>query len=323
MATFNDLLAALKGVSESTRLRIVGILLGGELTVSELTEILEQSQPRVSRHLRLLTEAGIVERHQEGSWVFYRLVDHPLVDLVKAQLPRGDRQVFQDLGRLDALRRSQRERAERYFNDIAPQWDSVRGHYALERQVEERLLELVDGRRFLHHVDLGTGTGRMLQLFAPRTRSALGIDNSREMLSVARTHLADERFVHCQARYGDIRRPDVDDGSSDLVTLHHVLHFLENPSAVVEQAARILSPEGLLVVVDFAPHGNERLREESAHRRLGFDRAEMAGYLEDAGLRLERTVALEDARTAGADPLDVLIWVGVRPGDATAPGLTH
>src|SRR5690606_35619478 len=192
MNTFASLLGALKGISEASRLRIVSVLLYGELTVSELTVVLEQSQPRVSRHLKLLSDAGVVERHQEGSWVFYRLADHPLVRLVRHNLPRDDRQLRNDLARLPRLHRAHPERAARYFDRNAREWDSVRGRYSLEGRVGETLLDLVGERRFERHVDLGTGTGRMLQLFAPRVRSAVGIDNSREMLAVARANLAGE-----------------------------------------------------------------------------------------------------------------------------------
>jgi len=323
MSSFDSLLSGLKGVAEASRLRIVAILLHGELTVTELTVVLEQSQPRVSRHLKLLSDAGVVERHQEGSWVFYRLADHPLVRLVRHNLPRDDRQLRNDLARLARLHRAHQERAARYFDRNAKEWDSVRGRYSLEGRVGETLLELVGERRFERHVDLGTGTGRMLQLLAPRVRSAVGIDNSREMLAVARANLAGERFAHCQARYGDISQPDVDDGSADLVTIHHVLHFLENPAVVIEQAARILAPGGVVLVVDFAPHGNERLREEFAHRRLGFEPREIAAWVKEAGLACERTVSLPDESGAGDSRLDVLIWVGGYPLPEALPAANH
>lgn len=310
MTSLDLLLTALKGISESTRLRIVSVLVNGELTVSELTGVLEQSQPRVSRHLKLLSDAGVIERHQEGSWVFYRLADHPLVDMVRQCLPRDDRQLQQDLARLEALHEAHRQRAARYFRRVAGRWDRIRGQGLSERDVETRILEVLDGRAFRRHVDLGTGTGRMLQLLAERTRAGLGIDNSRDMLAVARMNLAGERYVHCQARYGDIRHPDVEDASSDLVTVHHVLHYLDTPHEVIGQAARILEPGGLLLVVDYAPHGNERLREESAHRRLGFEADEIAGLMRDAGLACG---PIESFQGTSENDMGVFVWVATRP----------
>ena len=310
MNSLDSLLIALRGVSESTRLRIVSVLVNGELTVSELTGVLEQSQPRVSRHLKLLSDAGVIERHQEGAWVFYRLADHPLVDLVRRCIPRDDRQIQQDLARLEALHRDHRERAARYFRQVAGQWDRIRGKGLSERDVESRIMQLLGDRAFRRHVDLGTGTGRMLQLLAARTRAGLGIDNSRDMLAVARVNLAQERYVHCQARHGDIRHPDVDDASSDLVTVHHVLHYLDTPNDVIQQAARILEPGGLLVVVDYAPHGDERLREESAHRRLGFEPDEVASLMREAGLVCGE---IESFRGDGKDDMGVLIWTATQP----------
>ncbi len=310
MSSLDSLLAALKGISESTRLRIVSVLVNGELTVSELTSVLEQSQPRVSRHLKLLSDAGVIERHQEGSWVFYRLADHPLVDMVRRCIPRDDRQIQQDLARLEALHSDHRERAARYFRQVAGQWDRIRGRGRSERDVESRIVELLGDRAFRRHVDLGTGTGRMLQLLAARTRAGLGIDNSRDMLAVARVNLAQERYVHCQARHGDIRHPDVDDGSSDLVTVHHVLHYLDTPGEVIQQAARILEPGGLLIVVDYAPHADERLREESAHRRLGFEADEVALLMRDAGLACGE---IESFGGRDDDDMGVFIWTATRP----------
>lgn len=316
VSSLDRLLTSLKGISESTRLRIVAVLLNGELTVSELTSVLDQSQPRVSRHLKLLAEAGIIERHQEGSWAFYRVADHPLVELLRRTVPRDDRRLAKDQERLDALHRAHRERAGQYFRRVAGQWDRIRGHGAAETRVEERLLNIVRERDFRRHVDLGTGTGRMLQLMAEQTRASIGIDNSREMLAVARVNLANERYVHCQARYGDILRADLEDGCSDLVTVHHVLHYLESPAQLVAEAARILEPGGLLVVVDLAPHQHERLRDESAHRRLGFEEDEVAAYMRDAGMRCTGTERVP-ASTNAEDALGVFIWVGMRPAEGS------
>ncbi len=301
-------LHALRAVAEPSRLRIVAAMLRGELTVSELTQVLEQSQPRVSRHLKVLCDAGVVDRHQEGSWVFYRLSSHPVVKASAELIPRDDHQLRSDAARLEVLRRSHRETAERYFHDNAEKWERIRSKYVPETLIEARLLEQAGGRRYRLHLDLGTGTGRMLRLFAGMTRRAVGIDNSRKMLAVARTHLAGEQFLHCQARLGDISSLTFEDLVADLVTLHNVLHYLEDPVRVLREVARVLAPGGLVLVVDYASHHNEQLRREFAHRRLGFDAAEVNDYLGQAGLQPRAVVSPETSAEDGAELLKVLIW---------------
>lgn len=313
----DSFLNAMRALAESTRVRIVAVLLHGELTVTELTSILEQSQPRVSRHLKILTAAGLIERYQEGTWVFYRLSNHSLTDALNDCIPIDDRIIVNDLQRLEKLRAERREAAAEYFKQNARRWDQIRARYVSEESVEARLISMIGKRVFDQHIDLGTGTGRMIRLFAPFTGVAVGIDNSREMLAVARANLDSAKLRHCQVRFGDIRTLDVDNASVDFVTVHHVLHYLDEPAEVLHEAARILKPGGIILIVDLAPHDNELLRTEFAHRRLGFAESEIAGLIQEAGLECEAVESISDNApvTGERAPLDVVIWAASHDGN--------
>ena len=308
-----DLLVdTLKAAAESSRLRILALLLRGDLTVSDLTEILNQSQPRVSRHLKLLLEAHLIERYQEGSWAYFRVSDtgpmQTLLHHIVGRLDPKDGPIERDLERLVAVRRRRQERAAEYFRANARAWDRIRSLHAPEGAVESGLRKIVGKKPFQSMLDLGTGTGRMLELFAPLYRRAIGIDLSREMLSVARANLERAGIVHAQVRQGDILMPPVERESFDLVTVHQVLHYLEEPGLAIGEAARMLRPSGRLVIVDFAPHELEFMRTEHAHLRLGFSDTQMADWLEEAGLDLEETRAILPGR-GERQGLTVKLWL--------------
>jgi len=283
----------LKAAAEPSRLRILVLLSHADLTVSDLTEILNQSQPRVSRHLKLLLEADLIARYQEGSWAFFRLSDtetaREFVDSIVARVDRADPVADRDLERLEAIKRRRQERAVEYFRRNAVSWDQIRSLHVPDAAVEAGLRAMVGEKSFQSMVDLGTGTGRLLEIFAPLYRRGLGIDLSREMLAVARANLERAGIAHAQVRQGDIYAPPVERGAHDLVTIHQVLHYLEDPAAAIREAARLLKPGGRLVIVDFAPHNLDFLREEHAHLRLGFADRQIAEWLKEAELDLETT----------------------------------
>jgi ArsR family transcriptional regulator len=303
----------LKAAAESSRLRILALLSRGDLTVSDLTEILNQSQPRVSRHLKLLLDAGLIERYQEGSWAFFRLADsdtaREFVQSLVARIHDGDAQVVRDVERLSGVRRKRQDRATNYFRENAASWDQIRTLHAPDRAVEAALLKLVGKRPFQAMLDLGTGTGRLLEIFAPLYRRGVGIDMSREMLAVARANLERAGVANAQVRQGDIFSPPVERDSFDLVTIHQVLHYLDDPAPAIREAARLLRPAGRLVIVDFAPHALEFLRSEHAHARLGFSDRQMADWFAEAGLDLEDTQDFEP-RSAPEARLTVKLWLG-------------
>ena len=304
-------LAGLRAAAEPTRLRLLALCAQGELTVSELTHILGQSQPRVSRHLKLMCEAGLLDRFPEGAWAFYRLAAKgagaDLAGHLLALLPAADPTLALDLQRLDGVRAARAERALDYFRDNASRWDEIRSLQVDGAEVERALLSVFSGRRIEDLVDLGTGTGRVLEVLGPQVERAVGIDLSREMLAVARANLERANLRNCMVRQGDITQLPLAAGSADAATIHQVLHYAAEPGQVVAEAARVLRPGGLLAVVDLAPHGLEVLRDHHAHRRLGFSDAEVEGWLAAAGLVPDGAIRLP------GDPLTVVIWRATRP----------
>ena len=306
-------LDVLRAVAEETRLRILVLLTEGELSVSDLTDILGQSQPRISRHLKLLVEAGLVERHREGAWAFFRLTDRgaalQIIRQTLDDLDRSDPQLLEDRTRLEGVRAQRSQAAQAFFSRLAPDWDRLRSLHAPEAVVEAAVLDSLGGKPIRNLVDLGTGTGRMLQLLAPRAARVVGLDASHAMLSVARANLEKSGLRGIELRQGDIYAPPFPRNTFDLVIIHQVLHYLDDPARAIREAARLVAPGGRILVVDFAPHGLEFLREAQAHRRLGFAADQVAGWLEEAGLDCTLTRQLAPPR-GGEDQLTVSLWVG-------------
>ncbi len=307
----DQLLSALKAAAEPTRLRLLVLCAHMDLTVSQLTRVLGQSQPRVSRHLRLLLEAGLLERQREGSWAFYRLsMRGPAAELARTlvdAIPADDPTLSLDMERLDEIRRAREKLAADYFRRNAAEWDRVRSLYVDEAEVEQQLLAMLPEGRVEDLLDIGTGTGRVIEIFAKRVRRAVGIDLSHEMLTVARDKLERAQLRNCLVRHGDMYKLPVQSASFDAVTIHQVLHYAENPAAVIAEAARALRPQGKLIVVDFGKHELDFLREDHAHRWLGFRDDEVAGWCREAGLRSEPPIFLP------GDRLTVGVWAAERP----------
>ena len=294
--SFPALTATLKAAGEATRLRILMLLAQTELTVSELTEILRQSQPRLSRHLRLLAEAGLVERFREGSWAFFRLGERgSTADIARALVARldvDDAIIARDRERLTAVRHARAAAAQNYFRRHAAEWDRIRKLHVADAAVEEAVRAALSDKPIRALLDLGTGTGRMLELFAPNIERGIGLDLSLDMLALARARLDRAGLQHCSVRQGDIYDPGLPRDSFDVVIIHQVLHFLDDGARAIREAARVLRPGGRLLVVDFAPHDLEFLREEHAHRRLGFAAETVTQWLQAAGLDVIRQETL-------------------------------
>jgi ubiquinone/menaquinone biosynthesis C-methylase UbiE len=311
---FPALLAGLEAAGEETRLRILCLLEAAELTVSELVAILGQSQPRVSRHLKLLSEAGLATRQREGAWAFFRLAEPGGAlarDLIH-RLDPADATLMADRARLDVARETRRKQAAAYFAERAGDWDSIRKLHAPEERVEGALLALIGDKPYRRLLDLGTGTGRMLELLAPRAERAVGVDQSAAMLAIARSRIDQCRLRNVSLRQGDIYAAPVERGAYDLVVIHQVLHFLDDPPRALNEAALALAPGGRLVVVDFDAHEQEFLRADFAHRRLGFQLAEVEAYLAGAGLTSIRAERLPPAR-GEAGKLTVALWIAEDP----------
>ncbi len=312
-----ELLAGLKAIAEITRLRILFALSHGEMNVTELTHVLEQSQPRVSRHLKLMAESGLISRHKEGNWVLFRLREEgrggALARALVDMLPGHDKLLREDLGRLETIRTQRQKLASTYFAANAAQWQKLRSLHVQEHAVEDALLAMLGTSTYELVLDLGTGTGRILELLAGRSTSAWGIDLSRDMLNVARANIEKAGLKNTQVRQADIYALPFADGSADLIAVHQVLHYLDDPQRALLEARRILKSGGKMIIVDFAPHELEELRTEHAHRRLGISAEQMSGFLARTGLILrEHRVLLPPWLKAGTG-LTVSLWLAELP----------
>lgn len=319
----------LQGVADPTRLRLLFLLSEAELTVSELTSILGQSQPSVSRHLKLLCEAGLLERFKEGSWVFHRLRDTGTASTFSSAivgLPLEDKTVIEgDRVRLTTVRAARAEAAQAFFRTNAPDWERLRSLHAPDKDVESALVRMLGNAGIDTLLDVGTGTGRVLELLAPHIRRGIGVDNSPDMLAVARDRLERAGAHHCQVRLGDIYRLPFRSASAetgfDAAIFHQVLHYLDDPQAAVAEVARVLKPGARLILADFAPHDLEFLRSELAHRRLGFADREVESWF--TAVNLKPVAVKSIAPSAGeiqdrGEKLTVKLWLAEAAGKAQA-----
>lgn len=308
-----SMLAIFRALSDPSRVRILLLVRRLELSVGEIAAVLGQSQPRVSRHLKILADAGLLERAKEGAWVFVRLgpaaLSGPALAAIDAfsgsDLGAGDRD------RLAVVRAERAAAADAWFAAHARDWDRERSLHTAEGEVEAAILATLGDRELGRLVDVGTGTGRMIELLGGRARAALGIDRSPEMLRLARGRIEAQGLIHAQVRAGDMYALPGDAGSADTVVLHQVLHFADDPAAVIREAARVLSPGGRLLVIDLMPHDREDLRERQRHVRLGFADDAVTGWMDAAGL-----ASRVAARLPAPDGLGVTLWLGESPNVA-------
>lgn len=303
----------LRAASDATRLRVLTLLRSMELSVGELAQVLDQSQPRVSRHVKILCDAGLAVRRKEGSWVFVALgtlaVVNPLLAALDAWMPADDAATADDRARLAAVRADRTAAAASWFEAHAGEWDAIRSLHIAEEQVEAAMIAALGSAPIALLVDIGTGTGRMLELFGPQAAQAIGIDRSSEMLRLARAKLTERGIDQAELRQADIYALPLDTAVADAAVLHHVLHFVQHPGAAIEEAARVLQPGGRLLICDFAPHEREELRQRDAHARLGFSDEQMLSWFASVGL------APVSTRTLGGGELTVKLWMARRTFD--------
>ncbi len=309
----DQLLQGLRAAGEATRLRILGLCAHAELTVTELVEILDQSQPRISRHLRLLVEAGLLRRHQEGNWAYYRLSEAAaggeLARLLVDLMPADDSSHAQDLARLGSVKEAWAVTAAAYFKKHAPEWSRISAELYDDRRIDAALVESLGKAPLGDLLDIGTGTGHTLEVLGSKAESGIGIDRSIDMLKVARANIWRAGLKNCQVRLADMLRLPYPSDSFDTVTLRMVLHFAESPEAAIAEAARVLRLGGRLVIVDLAPHDRDELRQQHAHRWMGFEDGALGEFLEHGGLVAEAPQRLDGG------PLAVCLWLGKRPAN--------
>jgi ubiquinone/menaquinone biosynthesis C-methylase UbiE len=308
-----------RALADPTRLRIVALLRAMELSVGELAQVLAQSQPRVSRHVKILCDAGLAHRRKEGSWVFLCPGSDERMAPLYAALDQWalvdgeDHWIIADSARLAAVRSDRAAAAQAYFAQHADQWDAIRSLQVAETNVEAAMAKLLGEGDLGRLVDIGTGTGRMIELFGAQASQSVGIDRSPEMLRLARAKLAEQDGAAPELRQGDITRLALDKSSADTVILHQVLHFLPAPELAIGEAGRIMASGGRLLVVDFAPHDREELRTRDAHSRLGFSDDQMAAWFAKAGLSMMQTEEL-----VGGE-LTVKLWLGEKVPQSHLP----
>jgi len=309
-----QLAALFQALADPTRLRILALLRVMELSVGELAQLLGQSQPRVSRHVRILNDSGLIGRRKEGSWVYLQLAEarriEPLFALFQGFDAQAEQQFAADAARLESVRAERAEAARRYFEAHAATWESIRSLHIADCEIERAIGALLADRPLGTLLDIGTGTGRMLELFAPKAGSAIGIDRSSEMLRLARVKLEEAGIGGASLRQGDMNALPLGDRSVDSIILHQVLHYSQQPGAAISEAARVLAPGGQILVIDFAQHDRAELKEQDAHLRLGFADDAMRGWFAAAGLELDRIERL------GGGELTVILWRGVKGATA-------
>ncbi len=309
MADSGTLVGLLRAAGEGTRLRLLTLLSDGEHSVKDLTEILGQSQPRVSRHLKLLADAGLVTRNAEGAWAYYGLAPNgaggDLARWLIGRLRADDPDRVKDFKRLEAVRAAQQAQAAAYFAKVAESWDMQRSLHVPEAAVEAAILKALQGRKVDLLVDLGTGTGRMLELLKDHYRRGIGVDSSRNMIAVARAKLAKSSISHANVRMADAADPGVGTGEADVVVIHQVLHYFDDPGKLIAIARLTLKPGGEMLIVDFAPHELEFLRTHHAHRRLGMSDTQMTAWAKAAGLRIK---TIDSFPPENAEGLTVCLW---------------
>ena len=310
----------LRALTDPTRLRIMRLLADMELAVGELAQVLGQSQPRVSRHIKILCDAGLAERRREGSWVFLRIAvgedrAPPLGAAVARLLAAGEGgdAVFagrcaEDRRHLAAIRAAREEQAATYFARHAAEWDTLRLLHSPDGPVEAALAGALDERPLGALLDVGTGTGRMAELFAAHAAQVTAIDKSPEMLRLARARLQHLPAGKVDLQQGDFTALPFAVGTFDTVLFHQVLHYAQEPETVLAEAARVTAPGGRIAVVDFAAHAHEDLRTLHAHSRLGFSDEQMLALLIGAGYAPAPPLAIP------GQPLTVKIWTGTRQG---------
>lgn len=308
----------LRALADPTRLRIMRLLAAMELAIGELAQVLGQSQPRVSRHAKILCDAGLAERRKEGSWVFLRHLvgsaDGPGLGAATARLLGAAEdsdegfaaRCAEDRRNLAAIRAAREDRAAEYFAAHAEEWDQLRVLHAPDAPVERALGEALGADDLGTLLDIGTGTGRMAELFAPRADRVVALDKSPEMLRLARARLQNLAADRLDIVQGDFAALPLADASVDTVLFHQVLHYAQEPQVALAEAARVARPDAMLAIVDFAAHEREELRQQHQHARLGFSDEQMLDLLAGAGFAPAETRALP------GKPLTVKIWTARR-----------
>lgn len=309
------ILPALRAAAEPTRLRLLALCGAAQLCVSDLVEVLGQSQPRLSRHLKLLTEAGLLERAPEGPHVYFRLPaagpGAALARALLAQLPQADATLAADRRRAAQVAADRARAASDAFRRDGIDWEEARALGLPSAAIERALLAALPRGGLGRVLDIGTGTGRLLELLAPRAGSVMGVDASPKMLALARARISERGLANCAVRQADMYRLPFADAAFDLVAMAMVLHYADDVPAALAEAARVLAPGGRLLLLDLGAHDRTDLAAAQAHRHAGFSEAALVRSLATLGLAAR-------AKVVSQRPLPVLLCSATAPAPAAA-----
>ena len=306
-------------LADETRLRIINLLIDGELSVQDIVHSLDQSQPRVSRHLRILDEAGLITRIKEGGWVFCKLNNDKsnkyLLDyLFKDKTYKNPKE--RDIRRLYDLQKSRlndandfffKQYKEQYYVDPLNQFSNV----ALDNQLREIIIKNIH-TPMNNLFDMGTGSGKMLSLFSSLSKTCVGIDNNHTVIKMAKSKLTQDNRNNCKIIFGDITQTEALEsyGKADLVIYHQVLHYFDKPQDLIREAKKLLKKGGFILIVDFLKHQNEFLRTNFSHRRLGFDETQIKDYFQKLDIGLVDKTKAVSFKQPNINELKVMAWLG-------------
>jgi len=286
-------LAYFKALADKTRIRLLNILMHHELSVNEIVTLMAMGQSRISRHLKILTDSGLLECRRDGAWAFYSAVGNTnagrFVNLL-GPVFETEPQLSGDIENAARLVKERSARTRNFFNAIADRWNDLRQKVLGDFDLNQALLERIPSCRFA--VDLGCGTGGLLSGLRKKADFAVGVDSSRKMLDQAGTLLFEDA-PNVELRLGELEHLPVGNSEADLAVLSMVLHHLPDPEKVVREAARILTPGGLLMIADFDKHTNEDMRKQYGDRWLGFSRDEIQAILGNTGFEVLETISFE------------------------------
>ena len=307
-----------KTLSDPTRVRVLALLEQEELAVQELMDVLGMAQSRVSRHLAILREAGLLRDRRDGTYVFYRFEvpdEGPWREawrLVGANLAT-DPTHARDRAALSQVMEARADRARNFFDAVGPEWDALRKVFHDDALRSRAVAHLLPAG--LRVADIGTGTGILAAELARLGMQVIAVDNSPRMLEAARDKLRAEGLGGVELRAGEAGALPIEDGELDAAFAHMVLRYLPSPTDAIREMARVLKPGGGLVIVDFVRHEHEWMRQELGVHWLGFDLAEVEGWIEGAGLRDARIEWMAD-RPGGRDLPATFIASARRPAGA-------
>lgn len=272
-----------KALADDTRLRLLNVLNRYELNVNELIAVMDMGQSRVSRHLKILASAGLLSWRRDGLWVFYSAVaDGEGRKFIEAMLPfvAGEKEFQEDLSAAAGIIEERLRTTRQFFNAIADDWDQLAREVLGAYDLPGAIAALVPSGSVA--VDLGCGTGEVVERMLESADEVIGVDGSARMLDLARRRFAADAS-RVSLRIGDLEHLPLRDGEADFVCVNMVLHHLSSPVAALEEARRVLRPGGRIAIADFDRHEDESMRVNYGDRWLGFTEEGLRSALENAG----------------------------------------